>query len=45
MLDLFRLLFAWMPSGLSRIALAFVCVFVLAFFIGIILKIIELLRG
>lgn len=45
MLDLFGLLFAWMPSNLSRIALAFVCLFVLVFFIGIILKIIELIRG
>lgn len=45
MLDLFSLLFAWMPSSLSGIALAFVCIFVLVFFIGIILKIIDLIRG
>lgn len=45
MLELFGLLFSWLPAGLSEIAIAFVCIFVLVFFVGIILKIIEIVRG
>ena len=45
MLDLFSLLFAWLPSGLAGVAVAFVAVFVLVFFIGIIVRIIEIIRG
>lgn len=45
MLDIFNLLFAWMPPALAGVALAFVIFFVLVFFIGIILKIIEIIRG
>ena len=45
MLELFGLLFAWLPDGLSGIAVAFICLFVLVFFVGIIIRIIEILRG
>ena len=45
MLDIFGLLFVWLPSGLAGLALAFVIIFVLVFFLGIILKIIEIIRG
>ena len=45
MLDIFGLLFSWMPSGLAAIAVAFVVIFVLVFFFSIVLKIIEIIRG
>lgn len=45
MLELFSLLFTWLPSGLAGLLLAFVCIFVLVFFVGIILKIIGIFRG
>lgn len=45
MLDLFGLLFAWLPNGLAAIAVSFVGIFVLVFFIGIIVRIIEIIRG
>lgn len=45
MLELFGLLFAWLPDQLAGIAIAFLCIFVLVFFVGIILKIIEIIRG
>lgn len=45
MLELLSLLFSWLPGELSGIAIAFVCLFVLVFFIGIIIRIIEIIRG
>lgn len=45
MLDVFRLLFSWLPSGLGGIALAFVIIFILVFFVAIVIKIIEIIRG
>lgn len=45
MLDVFRLLFSWLPSGLGAIALAFVIIFILVFFVAIVVKIIEIIRG
>lgn len=45
MIDLINLLFAWLPPGLSSLLIAFICVFVLAFFVGLILKIIDIVRG
>lgn len=45
MLEIFGLLFSWMPSGLAAIAVGLVVLFVLAFFIGIIVRIIEIIRG
>lgn len=45
MLELFGVLFDWLPSGLGSIAIAFLCLFVLAFFVVIIIKIIEIIRG
>ena len=45
MINVFNLLFAWLPSGLAALLIAFICVFVLAFFVGLILKIIDIIRG
>ena len=45
MLDMFSLLFSWMPSGLGGIAIAFVIIFILMFFVAIVIRIIEIIRG
>lgn len=45
MLELFGLLFSWLPSGVAALLLGFICIFVLVFFVGIILKIIQIIRG
>ena len=45
MLEIFGVLFSWMPPGLSAAFIAFISLFVLAFFIGIIIRIIEIIRG
>lgn len=42
MLELFGLLFGWLPSGFGGIAIAFICIFVLVFFVGIIIRILKL---
>ena len=45
MLSILELLFSWLPPALGIIAITFVMIFLLAFFISIILKIIEIIRG
>ena len=45
MLDVITLLFSWLPSGLSALVISFIFVFVLTFFVSLILKIIEIIRG
>lgn len=45
MLELFGLLFSWLPDKLLGYVIAFISIFVLVFFVGIILKVIEIIRG
>lgn len=45
MLDVMTLLFSWLPPGLSALVISFIFVFVLSFFVSLILKIIEIIRG
>ena len=45
MLDVITLLFSWLPPGLSVLVISFIFVFVLSFFVGLIVEIIEIIRG
>lgn len=45
MIDIFQLLFAWMPPTVRTVIFAGIAVFVLSAFVGLVLKIISLIRG
>ena len=45
MFDTLSLLYFWLPTGLRALVMAFIHVFVLAFFIGLVLRLIEIIRG
>lgn len=45
MFDTLNLLYFWLPTGLRFLVVAFIHLFVLSFFIGIVLKLIDIIRG
>lgn len=45
MIEIFQLLFGWLPDSIRTVVIALLVIFILSVFIDLIMKIIQLIRG
>jgi len=45
MFDTLSLLYFWLPTGIRALVMAFIHIFVLAFFLHLLLRLVEIIRG